>query len=1075
MRLVKYFCALALLSAPLLADTTGTWSGTFSATIPCAYSNQSLQVAGPVTLFIDEIQGRMFSTGAAFAAFPDNVACQLKGASSVPFSITGNVAGQNISDTVVLLPVVGVFRPAGTIIGEDLTLSGTGDFGGTFSLNATRTDTQSPPKFRTSDRYTGRYTFDADYSYRCDNVARQTSSGDMMLTVGDVGRGITGGIRISSFTQIGPTNQQGICGISTMDPANLSILGTLSAGTNNTVTGFIGLGGDFIPFTGTFDLINFRATAQTPGGGKFEFSLTNSSPLRLPDIRSFIGVPQLVVKGEPARLTWRAEFADKVTIDNGIGDQPPAGSVLVRPDATTVYTLTAINTGGNTVHTTTVTVNNEPNVQIGQPPRGFTQRPNEGGGTDTFTLINRGVSASIVTLNSTDAFYTFAPSSFTLQPGASQTVTITGRPSPPGVYRGLINVATTGGGRSVPQVRVAMVVLTPQAAGSVRPRVTASRVESSSRLGQNATGAISITNDGTAPLIGFAVSSVPFIDPQDGVITIPPGQTVPVSFTVNAAQRPLDAPFGAATGTVSLRYLGGPSTAPTAAQAPSTSSSSSVNVTLVHVATPVTGPGIAPPLLPGELALFIPGLGNKATSVGDLLLGNKGTTPLTSFALFIAGSGLAASAAIPQIAANGSIELPGLLKNVLGSAVPSGTAQLRGADALRTSIAAIQSNTSSPSGTYSTSLPVFRSDKATPANSAIILTGLEKSSTAQTNLFVQETSGVAGKFAIDFLDAEGRVTSSLPAQDIGAFAFAELPDAVPSNATAARITNSASSTSKLAAYAMVTNPLTNDGWLVSDPEADSAAIVPMLSAGSSGGITLYATNRTTGTVNATIDVVGGSGPPPPNSPRRRAVSRGSSSSPALPQQTQETVTIAPLGTVSMNLGNAPGFVRITAPLGSVSAVGRSIVKSGETAFGTGLQAVPVSAALAAGGSRRFTAIDDASATSRANAVPSTFRTSLQLIETNNASAVVRLTMQFTVATGSLVTSVARIVKEYTVEAGQFVLLGDLATDLIGTGRSSVGDIRNATLDVDVLSGSGRVIPIVQSVDNGSGDSIVRIE
>jgi hypothetical protein len=54
-------------------------------------------------------------------------------------------------------------------------------------------------------------------------------------------------------------------------------------------------------------------------------------------------------------------------------------------------------------------------------------------------------------------------------------------------------------------------------------------------------------------------------------------------------------------------------------------------------------------------------------------------------------------------------------------------------------------------------------------------------------------------------------------------------------------------------------------------------------------------------------------------------------------------------------------------------------------------------------------------------------------------------------------------------------INDLALDIIGASRPSIGDIRNATLDIDVVSGTGRVVPFVMSVDNGSGDLLVRTE
>jgi hypothetical protein len=42
-------------------------------------------------------------------------------------------------------------------------------------------------------------------------------------------------------------------------------------------------------------------------------------------------------------------------------------------------------------------------------------------------------------------------------------------------------------------------------------------------------------------------------------------------------------------------------------------------------------------------------------------------------------------------------------------------------------------------------------------------------------------------------------------------------------------------------------------------------------------------------------------------------------------------------------------------------------------------------------------------------------------------------------------------------------------------RSSFGDLWNTQVDVQVLSGSGLVLAFIQSVDNGSGDVLMRID
>lgn len=786
-----------------------------------------------------------------------------------------------------------------------------------------------------------------------------------------------------------------------------------------------------------------------------------------PRITSFTATPATIALGEASTLAWTTQNATSVMIDHGVGAQPASGSVTVRPSATTTYVLAATGIGGTVRMAVTVVVTG-PRVVVGRLSAGFVQRAGEGGGTDTFTLTNFGDVATTVTLVPSGGFFTVSPESFTIGPGATQTITITGLPQPADPYAG--TVTATGVGVRANPIPVKMLSVNAPS-GTVQPRFNTSRVEISSPAGQNVSGFVEFTNAGTATLYGIAVADVPWIVPQDGTITIPAGQTVQVTYMVDSAQRPDgDAPVGAAAGKITLVYIEGSTTGPSiAADGPP---STTISVTLVHVAKPTVGSGAPAPLAAGELALFVSGLGNKAKATGDLLLANRQTIPLSNVQLFVQGGGAQSlTTGLPQLVGNSSLSFPGLLKNVFASTVATGTAQVRGADAAKVTVAAIQTNTSSPVGTYSTALPVFRSDRSVAGSAAIILSGVQKEAAAQTDLFIQETSGTAGAFTIEFLDSAGRVVGSVASQAIAGFGLAELTDAVPANAISARIVNGTGS-ARLAAFGLVTNPTTGDGWLVTDPAVgsttDDTFIIPIFVPDGGAETVLYATNRTSAPITMTIDARGGAG-------RRRSVRRSIAAPPFLEAGHAATSMIAPAETTATPISASTGYLRVSGPPAAISAVARSIRKNGTSAFGSGLPAVPVSAALASGEGKRFASVEDASSVSRAKKVPATFRTNLALVETNNEAATVRVTAQFTFSGGSLVSSSARVSKDYAVQPGQFLLVSDIAADVIGPNRGSLGDLRNVTLDVDVAEGQGRVIPFIQAIDNGSGDMLVRIE
>ncbi len=76
--------------------------------------------------------------------------------------------------------------------------------------------------------------------------------------------------------------------------------------------------------------------------GSSSFACHPSPPI----IRIFVATPSETTSGEPAVLRWQVEGATTVSIDQGIGAVPPAGTVTVSPQRTLAYTLTASNKGG---------------------------------------------------------------------------------------------------------------------------------------------------------------------------------------------------------------------------------------------------------------------------------------------------------------------------------------------------------------------------------------------------------------------------------------------------------------------------------------------------------------------------------------------------------------------------------------------------------------------------------------------------------------------------------------------------------------------------------------------------------
>jgi len=75
-------------------------------------------------------------------------------------------------------------------------------------------------------------------------------------------------------------------------------------------------------------------------------------------VTSFTASDSTIMAGEDTTLSWNVSNADEVSINHGIGEVQPIGSITVSPSDTTLYILTA--EGGGSVATAQLTVNVEP-------------------------------------------------------------------------------------------------------------------------------------------------------------------------------------------------------------------------------------------------------------------------------------------------------------------------------------------------------------------------------------------------------------------------------------------------------------------------------------------------------------------------------------------------------------------------------------------------------------------------------------------------------------------------------------------------------------------------------------------
>ncbi len=737
---------------------------------------------------------------------------------------------------------------------------------------------------------------------------------------------------------------------------------------------------------------------------------------------------------------------------------------------------------------------NDAAVAVASFPSGMVAPTGTAVANDSYVLINTGGTPTTITLTQSGTFFTQSPASFTLQPGKTQRIALHSIAQPAGVYEGV----SIPSGDGVPEgltVPVRLLSATPRA-GTVSAAPTEWRTDVSADLGTNPTGTVEFTNPGSATLEGILVSDSPWLIPQPGVISIPPGQTVTVSFTIDRSMRPDGGAAGSITGKLSLVFLAG--TGPSAlfghvTPNDNTPQTGQASVSVVDVAKPPVAPGTIPPLGVGEVALLVSGLRHGSGVKADLAFVNTGLpSSLNDLKLYyVSPSAASLASAIGQLQPSISVSLADVVKNVFGRDGETGGVLLRSTKIDLVSLSAMRLNTSSPRGTYASSLPVFRSDRSMAAGNTVFLAGLKKENGFHTNVCLQEAAGAAGSVKIDFLDAHGTPIGTRAPDALSPFGFLEIADAAPAGATAARITSLGPSQSRIVAYGLAIDEVTGDSWGLVDwsslfaAQATEPSVLPLAGggAGARAQTDLALVNKTPAVNLVTLKYTT-SGSNRRHAARPSGFSTGPSATPeALIEQTQ-TIALDPLSSTTISdllstrfgvPSDSIGYLTIT-PAAGVAITARTYRSSAQPGTaGTGVAAVPVSSTLTAGQAKYFAGIEDASPASITASAPATYRTNLGLIETAGQPVSVRVTMRYSFPAGMLVSGHAESAQDFVLSPGQFLLVTDAAATIIGGARSSFGDLHNVQIEIRVTDGNGRVLPFLQSIDNGTGDVILRTD
>jgi hypothetical protein len=799
-----------------------------------------------------------------------------------------------------------------------------------------------------------------------------------------------------------------------------------------------------------------------------------------PIVNSFAAAPSTIRTGQQATLSWQTSNANSVLIDQGVGTQPLSGVVSVSPSSTTTYTLSAMNGGQTTTASVTVNVTTAPSVVVSSLPSAMIQAQGSGGATTSYTLSNAGGGSTSVFLESDKNFFTQSPVQFALAPGQSQVVTVTGVAQ---ANTGVIEGASIPFGTGVAQglqipIKLLTAALPTQPVNALPAN---NRIDVADFAGASPTGSVSFTNSGNGTLTGVLVSDVPWLIPPSDAVSIPPHTTSAFTFRVDRTKRPdSDGLAGSLAGNISLVYLNG-GAAKTALPRDVTPAPSVTTVVVVDTVKLTVSGGAPPALTAGEIALFIPGAGHVNSTVGvfisDIaLLNPTGNRRVDDLRLFFtpvsSGTSSAKTAAVPSLGTSVSIAIADVVKNVFGNEGQVGSLQIRSRDADKLGLNTNIFNSSSPSGTYGTAIPTFRSDRSVAPGGRLVLSGLRQDATSHTNLFYQETSGATTSILTEFFDVNG-TSLGTRSDTVGPFVLAQVNNVVPNGAVSAIMTSADSSPGRFLAFATPVDNLSGDNWSVVDwsrqfgYSQSDPIVIPVAGVLRGANNTFFRTdlaimNTGTATAGGTLRFVSSAG-----STTDRQVTLGA-------HQSDNLADV--IGTL-FGLSSTSGYLLFTPAAGTFAITSRTYatVGSNPATYGTAVPAMATSAALKLGALRAIASLEDSSIATVVAARPATFRTNFGMVESSGKSATVRVTIRFTFPAGSKVQGSATAAKDYTLAASQFIQINGLTADILGAARSTFGDLRGVEADFQVVSGEGAVTIFTSSTDNGTGDSILRTE
>jgi Leucine-rich repeat (LRR) protein len=751
------------------------------------------------------------------------------------------------------------------------------------------------------------------------------------------------------------------------------------------------------------------------------------------------------------------------------------------------------------VVTTTARVLSPPLVAVAAYPSGLVEVSGAPANEDLFVLTNYGDVSTSISFSISGTPFVLTPAAFVLPAGGSQDVTIAAPSEPPGEYDGY----ATPIGEGVPedlQIRMTLLSVSPPEGIPIADPVIA-RVTFTGEANSTSAGAVAFRNQGTAPLTGVLVSDAPWVIAPSSVISIPAGDQTSIGITIDRTRRPdALAPAGALTSHLRLLYVQGPASKALLERSEGSPPSGSTAVSIVTVVDMTVAPLNAsspPPLAAGEIARFIAGIvnlvGSQERLATDVSLSNSfGTSSINDLRIYLGGTATASSslATFASLPPSRALSLPNPLSALYKSSLTQGTAQIRSASWQKLQATARLVADRGAGGILAGTLPVFRSDRAAGAGESISITGIRSDETTGARLFLQEAAGQSVSSTIRFLSPAGATLAQRDSGLIAAFGFVELADAVPPGTATAIVTSAPGSAGRLVAYVTMSDTRSGDRWSVTDwplffgYSPASASTIPLVATSGpgrrraivrGGGSSKAEAANNSARTGTALSLFNGASSAEVATLRYHDVS-GTISERSLTLAAGETrIYIDVLRELFFRNGTFYGYVEIAPPRGgSIVAAARKETVSPDGSIGDAVPALAASDGLRLGQSESFFGLEDALPAAVAARLPGAYRVDLGLIESAGAAVKVRVTLSF--YDGRALLAVSIPTRTFDLGPKQILRISDIATAILGEAtRSSLGDLHDVQVRIEVIQGEGAVTPFIESIEASSGDSVFRVE